>query len=518
MKKLSALRHLIPTQMNPIVVKELRQSVRSRFVAGVLLLFLAVELFGVGATLLSSGSNYNGINYFAGRDTFHFLYITLSTACLLFIPAYAAVRLAMERWDNNLDLMYITTIKPRAVIKGKLFAAMVIALLLFSAAAPFMSFSYLLRGIDLPSIFIAIVFVFIYVIAVTQVMIFLACLPTSRAFKVILGLVAIGGLIQSLVVVNFAGWGIIRSGFGSKFNDPDFWVMASAVTVSVFLGVGMLQRMSVALISPVSANRALPVRRYATIVWAVTGLGTFGLATYNSEGLIMMAWLIPAISVLCMSLIWGLGERTKLSSRVRRTIPKNFLLRRLAFLFYNGPAGAVCWTAALATLTYIFSLFAATFSDSSSSGDMLDAIQAMISVYLYTIAYGLIAVFIWRKFLFRRVKSSTIGVIACMLMAVGALLPSLVALLKNTNSYDWDLAWYVGNIFTVASAKHKDAHLTFAIAFTIPAIAINGFWFLNQMRAFKREPEDQNSKVDIERPTSNIEHPTANEETLSSES
>jgi len=518
MKKLSALRHLIPTQMNPIVVKELRQSVRSRFVAGVLLLFLAVELFGVGATLLSSGSNYNGINYFAGRDTFHFLYITLSTACLLFIPAYAAVRLAMERWDNNLDLMYITTIKPRAVIKGKLFAAMVIALLLFSAAAPFMSFSYLLRGIDLPSIFIAIVFVFIYVIAVTQVMIFLACLPTSRAFKVILGLVAIGGLIQSLVVVNFAGWGIIRSGFGSKFNDPDFWVMASAVTVSVFLGVGMLQRMSVALISPPSANKALPVRRYATIVWVVTGIGTLGIAGYNSEGGIMIAWLIPSVIALCMSLIWGLGERTQLSSRIRRTIPDNPVLRRLAFLFYNGPAGALCWISWLLLLTLIFSFIGATIIDSSAFVDIVEAGQAMLSISLYTIAYGLTAVFIWRKFLSGKLKSSTIGVIACMLMAIGALLPSLVALLTNSGSYNWNLAWHVGNVFTVASNDHKDNHLIFAAAFAILAIPFNGRWIMNQMRNFKREPENQKSEAETEHPTANIELPTSNEETLNQES
>ena len=259
--KRSILHRLIPKQMNPIVVKELRQAVRSRFVAGVLLLFLAIELFGIGMILLTTSSRHNNlVNYHVGRDMFHFLYIALSTACLLFVPAYAGIRLAIERWDNNLDLLYITTIKPQAVVRGKLFAATVITLLLFSAATPFMSLSYLLRGVDIPSIFVAMGFMFLIVIAVTEIALFLACIPTSRAFKVLLGLAAAGGLFSTLMTANFAGWALIRSGTGSSMKTSEFWIGAISVIGGVILGVGLLQHLAVALISPSSSNRARPVR------------------------------------------------------------------------------------------------------------------------------------------------------------------------------------------------------------------------------------------------------------------
>ncbi len=498
MKPRTILGRLIPRQINPIVIKELRQAVRSRLVSGILLLFLATELFGIGIILLSSTKHATIINYYTGRNTFHFLYIALSTACLLFIPTYAGVRLAMERWDNNLDLLYITTIKPRAVIRGKLLAAMAIALLLFSAAAPFMSFSYLLRGIDLPSIFIAMAFVFIYVAGITQVAIFLACMPTSRPFKVILGLMSIAGLFWSLILVNIAGWEMIQSGVGNILHDPDTIITAASIIVGVTLTIGMLQRMSVALISPPSANRSLPVRRYATLMWAVSGLGVFGISNYYYDGEIMMAWMIPSIIITSTALIWGLSENTALSSRVRHSIPHNPILRRLAFLFYNGPVGAMFWSFWMALLTFVFSYIGIVFIDQSFDKDLSTLSLAFLSFFMYAIAYGLTAVLLWRKLLYRRMRYSTIGVIAGILMVIGALLPSLFALLLRTNATTWGVAWYIGNIFTVASKHHINNHLIFSAIWATLAVALNGRWIYTQIKNFvplqissQKDPESQ---------------------------
>src|SRR5205823_4778714 len=72
--------------------------------------------------------------------------------CLLFIPAYTGIRLAAERSDINVDLLFISTLRPRAIVRGKFVAALVLAVLIFSACTPFMTFSYLLRGLDVPSV------------------------------------------------------------------------------------------------------------------------------------------------------------------------------------------------------------------------------------------------------------------------------------------------------------------------------------------------------------------------------
>ena len=72
---------------------------------------------------------------------------------MAFVPLYAGVRLSLERNDANIDLLFVTTITPGAIVRGKYFAAMALTLLIFSACMPFMMFTYLLRGIDLPTIF-----------------------------------------------------------------------------------------------------------------------------------------------------------------------------------------------------------------------------------------------------------------------------------------------------------------------------------------------------------------------------
>jgi hypothetical protein len=50
-------------------------------------------------------------------------------------------------------LGFITTIRGRAVIRGKMLAAAIVTLLIYSACMPFMTFTYLLRGVDLPTTF-----------------------------------------------------------------------------------------------------------------------------------------------------------------------------------------------------------------------------------------------------------------------------------------------------------------------------------------------------------------------------
>ena len=492
------LKKIIPSQVNPIVVKELRQAVRSRFVAGVFLLFLLVELLGVGIGLANSINHNYTINYYTGRSIFHFLYIALSTACILFIPSYAAIRLAMERWDSNLDLMYISTIKPAAIIRGKLFATLAIALLLFSAAAPFMSFSYLLRGVDLPSIFIALAFIFIYVALLTQFMIFVACLPTSRAFKIVLGLVALSGLFQALVFVNIAGWAIIYEGFGSKIKDPDFLITAAISLACGILGIGLIQRISVALISPPTANRSLPVRRYATITWAITGIIVIACAGYYSDVDIIAAWLIPSVIFFALAIVWGLGEKTQLSLRVRHTIPKNPIKRRIAFLFYNGPAGALFWASTLTITTFIVAGISTTFIDGYIDGDQAEFGVIIANIFLYSVAYGLAGVSVWRLLLSKRISSSAIGLIACLLAVIGSILPNIVAIITNSGSY-WHSAWYIGNIFTVANQKHLYTHITFAFFFAIVMLACNGSWITNQMKNFiapdntQQDPDTNNT-------------------------
>src|SRR5208283_4355654 len=92
-------------------------------------------------------------NTTGGQEVFMFLAFALFLTCIGFVPFYTGMRLSLERNDSDMDLLYVTTIRPGAIIRGKYLASLALTLLIFSACMPFIVFTYLLRGVDLVSIF-----------------------------------------------------------------------------------------------------------------------------------------------------------------------------------------------------------------------------------------------------------------------------------------------------------------------------------------------------------------------------
>ena len=130
--------------INPIAVKEFRQAVRSNLVVAILAIFLLVNLAVIGGYLLMSPDAATSKT--AGREVFVGLAGVLFFTCLSFVPLYTAVRLSLERNDAGMDLLYVTTIRPGAVIRGKYLAAMALTLLICSACLPFLVFTYFSAG------------------------------------------------------------------------------------------------------------------------------------------------------------------------------------------------------------------------------------------------------------------------------------------------------------------------------------------------------------------------------------
>src|SRR5688572_25092055 len=208
-------------RINPIVVKETRQAVNSRLVAAFLLLFLAVQL--VVMLLMMTSREFedpNELNLRAGRELFTFVQGILLGTCMILIPVLTGMRLAVERSDVNVDLLFVSSLTPRAVITGKLFAAAALALLIFSACAPFMTFAYVMRGLDVPTIMVVLVADYLTVLLTTALSLFLASVPANRGLRIFLGL---GGF----VVMCYLGGGLIAltSEFlrGSSRYDMGSW-------------------------------------------------------------------------------------------------------------------------------------------------------------------------------------------------------------------------------------------------------------------------------------------------------
>lgn len=491
-------------EFNPVVVKELRQAVRSWAVTGMLLLFLAV-LFCTSVGLLVSQSFNESMNQRLGATIFQSFFAILAGASILFIPLYVGVRLAAERQESNLDLLYTSTLTPGSIIRGKFLCGAYTALLFFSACMPFMAFTNLLRGVDLPSIFLLLVYLFVVVCAAVMVAIFLACLPVSKGFKVLLGLGGVIGGFFFVIPLVMVSWQMMRSGVGAMIGAREFLAGFSTSGAMTLAGLVLLYYLSVALISPVSANRALPLRIYMTIAWLLGGALSCFWIFHQNELRLILPWAMVTFVLMVPALIVIASGNDQLSVRVRRDIPANRVKRALAFLFFNGSAGGLAWAGLLLAATFAVTNGLLQWNNITSRGardmsasDVREFLTLSSATLAYTFAYVLTGLFIQRTFFSRR-SSKLAGVFITVIVAGTALIPGIALFFLNQLSWRAIEKLQLGNVFNMFAVRNsweQGAHLTFAVVWLLIIAAFNAKWFLAQMKRFR--PLEYNTQTPVQ--------------------
>ena len=481
MSTTSAIASTASDRMNPIAVKEFRQAVQSRWVIAVLMIFLLLNLVIVGGYVVTSPEAATSAT--GGRTVFGFLLGILLFTCIGFVPIYTGVRLSMERNDANLDLIFVTTITPGAIIRGKFLTAMALTLLIFSVCMPFMILTYLLRGIDLPSIFFVLATGFLVCAVANAMGIFAGSISGSLLIRglvdvavlICLFYMAIGTIGMAESMLMFGGGMMGGASWWSYFG---WWGLIEVVTVGVFYVL------SVALLSPKPSNRMFVPRLYVTGSWVVLGaaMAVWGYCTGSENHII--GWMVGSCIVLTAMLLTSLGERDAWSARVRRTIPRNRLLRALAFVFYTGSAGGLLWCTLLFAATLAGGIAWATVMTKATS-DFWSSCTNMAMVFGYVLCYCLTTASL-RMAVFKNVPTPSLSVIAAFLGIVAWLVPYVVVFLVSNNPLaepSWSL---LGSpmILSTRNAPAKDAAAVFVNVWLLFALVASLPWAFGQLQRF----------------------------------
>ena len=474
--------------LNPIVVKELRQAVQGKLFSVILMVFLGLLLLTMGL-FLSSETMESSFN--AGRNLFGILLSILLSTCLLFVPAYTGIRVGAERSDANVDLLFITTLPPRSIIWGKFLAALVLTVLLHSACLPFMTFTYLLRGVDLLSIFVLMALTFIVAGVAIQCAIFLGCIPANRFFRIILGvgwLVAAAGSIPALSLMMYGPGGLLDSGIGGMIGTWQFWRVALSVLAGGIVLISLLGLLSIALISPLSSNRALPVRLFVTGVWFLTGIGTAIWSFASSNLTPLGAWAAVHVLLHSIGLLIAVSEREHLGPRVRHSIPLKRWRRPLAFLFYSGAAGGVLWSSLMIVLTLITIVVLVERYPLMWTGQFYnDFLTINIVIPLHALVYALGASIIRRRFFGNRIAGGYTCVIAIILLDITTMIvPLILFFMTGTWEKEWLIGSPIGPILAVPDGEYHLAYSSLGIAVVgaLLVFALSIPWFFRQIRNF----------------------------------
>jgi len=448
------IRRLRPA-LNPILLKELRQAVRSRFITVSYCLFLLLLVMVTGGVLWSRTSAMladPGAMLGAGRGLFQALFAPLSLVCILFVPAYTGIRLAAELGTGNMDLQFVTRLTPGAVLRGKLLCGIALGSLMVSAALPFLTLTFRLGGIDLPSAFVVLAMLLAMGLFATLFALMLATLPGNRVWRILIGLAGGGTLFNWMMMLNMGVAGMIATGIGSQLATAQFWQVAVLIVLGGIAVGGLFFMLATARISPPTANRALPVRIWMSAAWLVTGLVFAGLAIYKRE----VAYLIPWIVLSCLLSMAAMGvacsERTTLSRRVRRAIPRRRVWRLLVFPFFSGADSGMLWAVLLGGGTLLIARrledgFARLSFDS-------DTEMVLAGLLAYTFAYCQTARLLQyplRKWL----PDKAVWVLALVLLAAGMLTPVLVGMSDRALMAHALGAWTAGNPVALFYPQHR---------------------------------------------------------------
>ena len=468
----------LDSRLNPIVVKELRQISRGKFLPVMLIGFLFTQLSITGAATFFGSAE-------PGPDLYWALLGFLTGICYLLIPAYAGFRLAQERSDLNKDLLFITTLKPASIVLGKTLSAAVLAALIYSVCMPFIALTYMLRGIDLLSAFLTIALSYLCTLTAIQAGILIGCLPLNRFIKAIIGL--LGLVLGVFFFIKFLAPAVDRlpfhrgaaEAFEAAFGFLWGWTLPS---VGLFL-------LTAAFIAPPSANRAFALRVYVSAAWAVSYIAAFVFDKINGNFDLMIEWFVFSVAGFGLAAAVSFSERDVIGQRIRQKIPRPRIRRAFAFLFYSGSAGGFLWASVGIVMTYL--LWSCAFAASSgrmSSENFLDYLNGFGFVSLNAWSVTICALFIHRKFLRNRVSNGYTWLIAVGVYIISNLLWAMFTIGDETYRY-FDFIELLPWILAVGAAA-GDESLPTVIAGVIALVTGCACipWIARQASAFKPLP------------------------------
>ncbi|HEX7009821.1 MAG TPA: hypothetical protein VF184_07560, partial [Phycisphaeraceae bacterium] len=291
-----------------------------------------------------------------------------------------------------------------------------------------------------------------------------------------------------------AAAGFLFFGIGSSLGSWDFWGPALGFVIAIAAACGLLFVLTVAMLTPPSANRAPLVRLYLLGAWLITTCVAIGLASLLQSGDFILPWLSGWMMLLNVSIVVSSGEREDWGPRIRRTIPRNPVLRAGAMLLYSGAAGGLLFNVGMVGLTLLVVwLWVWAFGQHTgfiSMDDLKETIKVTGPMTLLVLAYTLTAVLIRRHVLRGAVKTPVVPALTAALLALATVLPMIVAFfLAPQTWYRHDDYWLLpnplGSMINSDDATFRFNQLILGAIWSAVAALLCLPWFIQQVKRFQ---------------------------------
>lgn len=221
-------------RLNPILVREVQQAVKGRVFP--LMIMLALGISVVIAAVVAS----NYAEGATGRGAFDAGLATLVPLVLFIIPMQAYNSMRTELKGGIVEQLLLSRLSPGAVLSGKLQAAMVQFVLYVSVLSPLLATSYLLRGVDLPTIAISLMFALIICVSATAFAVSSAAQAVVPALQPIANLgIAFGLGVGTVSMIGFVASGGYSRSVGWLVRSNEFGMFVSGIVLLAVISTTM---------------------------------------------------------------------------------------------------------------------------------------------------------------------------------------------------------------------------------------------------------------------------------------
>lgn len=330
--------------LNPILVKETRQALKSQAFVSVFILMLVVSwLITAIGVLYVHGPE---LQYAAaGRQFFSAFYAVLAIAIFLVVPQGAFRSIQVERDLQTYEMLTITKLSPRHVVWGKWWSAVVQTSVFYAAIAPFMLFTNLLRGISLAVIAFFLAWSFLGSAVLSMVAIAFSTFTKQRQVFGVLQIVLIMPLVGSLMVVLQLLASVLQNEL--PFDRVEFWLVQAIILTFLIPAFVLFRQVATANLMFEGSNRSTGIRSTCLILECVA---IFWVLLFSFGSSLLPATMVyaalPTEYVIVYSTtfsiwLWMVGlfavtEDDRLSRRVRKDSPTQTWVRCLVLPFYPG--------------------------------------------------------------------------------------------------------------------------------------------------------------------------------------
>jgi ABC-type transport system involved in multi-copper enzyme maturation permease subunit len=312
-----------PDWFSPMLVKELRQGMRSRVF---LFCFLALQVAMIFPALTGL------LNASIGESTTSstvFFWLIVCVPLMLVMPSSGLGAISREKTANTLEPIFLTRLTARRILFGKWVALVGQTLLLIAAILPYSVLRYYLGGVNLATE----LQVLGYMVAGSALLsaVTIGVSPVMGKFgRIIVPIAIIIAIYITVAVVSEMEMGVMRPGSSGGFD----WNLAAAVALQGIFGALLMLEVGAGKIGPVAENHSTP-KRFMAVASVLTAI-----FYSHAPGAVWWMWL-PAVFIAAVAMIEAVCEPIRtLTSVYRPFVRWGVPGRVLGRLLYPGwPAG-----------------------------------------------------------------------------------------------------------------------------------------------------------------------------------